>query len=272
MNKIGIISGNGDLPLYIGKNLVKKNYEICFFCIKNFANLNIYKDFENVEIELTSFSKILKLLAEKEIDQIIMVGGISRPSINDITFDFNTLSLIKDYFLESKGDDQLLQAISNFFLKKGFPLFDWKKKCTDLFTSEDNLSHIKPSKYAIKNMHKGLNTFKTIGRADIGQSIIIQNQLILGIESIEGTDELMRRCKKYKKDGDRGILLKLSKYKQDAQLDLPTIGLETVKILFNCNYEGDYKKKNNCIIVEKEKVIDFCNENKLFLSTVKKID
>ena len=272
MNKIGIISGNGDLPLCIGENLIKKNYDVCFFCIKNFANINTYKNFENVEIELTSFSKILKLLTEKKISKIIMVGGISRPSINEITFDLNTLSLIKDYFLESKGDDQLLQTISNFFLKKGFPLFDWKKKCTDLFSSEDNLSNIKPSKYAIQNMHKGLNTFKTVGTADIGQSIIVQNQLILGIESIEGTDELMRRCKNYKKDGDKGILLKLSKYKQDDKLDLPTIGLETVNILLNCNYEGVFIEKDNCVIIEKEKVIEFCNKNKLFLSTVNKID
>jgi DUF1009 family protein len=272
MNKIGIISGNGDLPLCIGKNLINKNYNICFFCIKNFANTDKYENFENVEIELTSFSKILKLLSEKEVSEIIMVGGISRPSINDIIFDFNTLGLIKDYFLESKGDDQLLQIISNFFLKKGFPLFDWKKNCTDLFSSEDNLSHTKPSKYAIKNMHKGLNAFKIVGTADIGQSIIIQNQLILGVESIEGTDELIRRCEIYKKDGDKGILLKLSKYKQDGKLDLPTIGLETVKILFKCNYEGVFIEKNKCVIIEKEKVIKFCNENQLFLSTVKKID
>mgnify|MGYP006145500481 CR=1 FL=1 len=272
MNKIGIISGNGDLPLCIGKNLIKKKYNVQFFCIKNFANTNKYKDFENIEIELTSFSKILKLLTENKINEIIMAGGISRPSINDITFDFNTLGLIKDYFLESKGDDQLLQTISNFFLKKGFPLFDWKKKCTDLFASEDNLSNIKPSKYALKNMYKGLDTFKTVGMADIGQSIIVQNQLILGVESIEGTDELMRRCKAYKKDGDKGILLKLSKYQQDIKLDLPTIGLETFKILFNCNYEGAFIEKDKCVIIEREKVVEFCNENKLFLSTVNKID
>ena len=201
-----------------------------------------------------------------------MVGGISRPSINDIKFDFYTLNLIKNYFLESKGDDQLLQTISNFFLKKGFPLFDWRKTCTDLFASEDNLSKIRPSKYAIKNMNKGLDTFKILGTADLGQSIVVQNQLILGVESIEGADELMIRCKNYKKDGDRGILLKLSKYKQNIKLDLPTIGLDTVKILLNCNYEGVFIEKNNCVIIDKDKIIDFCNQNKLFFSTVKKID
>ena len=64
---------------------------------------------------------------------------------------------------------------------------------------------------------------------DIGQSLIIQNQLILGLECIEGTDELIKRCNNYKKKGDKGILLKLSKYFQHTQLDLPTIGLSDFK-------------------------------------------
>ena len=55
-----------------------------------------------------------------------MAGKIERPSMRDLKFDFTTINLIKDYLLESKGDDQLLKTISNFFSKKGFPIFDWK--------------------------------------------------------------------------------------------------------------------------------------------------
>ena len=65
-------------------------------------------------------------------------------------------------------------------------MFNWKVICTDLFTDEDNLTKIKPSKNAIKNKDKGLNIFKILGNADIGQSLVIQNQLILGVECLEG--------------------------------------------------------------------------------------
>ena len=40
-------------------------------------------------------------------------------------------------------------------------------------------------------MKKGSKIFKIIGKADIGQSLIVQNELILGVECIEGTDELL---------------------------------------------------------------------------------
>ena len=34
MSKIGIISGGGKLPILIGNNLTKKNYDVIFFVIK----------------------------------------------------------------------------------------------------------------------------------------------------------------------------------------------------------------------------------------------
>jgi DUF1009 family protein len=39
--------------------------------------------------------------------------------------------------------------------------------------------------------------------------MIIQNQIVLGLEAVEGTDNLMLRCKDYKKSGDRGNIGKV---------------------------------------------------------------
>ena len=272
MNKIGIIAGQGVLPLLIGKNLISKNYSVYFFCINKYALLSDYINYNHTEIDISSFTSILRSFKDFNIDKIIMAGKISRPSIKDIKFDFNTIGLIKDYYLESKGDDQLLKSISNFCLKKGFPLFNWRSICKELFLLDNLATTNKPSVQAIKNKTKGLEIFKTIGRSDIGQSIIVQNQLILGVESIEGTDELIKRSFEYKRKKDKGILLKLSKYSQHNSLDLPTVGLDTIKNLKKYSYEGLFVEKNKCIILEKEKVIDYCNDNNIFISTVKKID
>ena len=123
----------------------------------------------------------------------------------------------------------------------------------------------------MKNLKKGLDIFNIIGKADIGQSLIVQNEIILGIESAEGTDELIKRCSNYKKSGDLGILLKLSKYNQHNELDLPTIGLKTLVNVKNNNYEGVFVEKNKCVIINKEQVIDYCNQHNLFISSVTKI-
>ena len=38
MIKIGIISGDGNLPLYIGKSLLNKNYDVTFLSLNNKNN------------------------------------------------------------------------------------------------------------------------------------------------------------------------------------------------------------------------------------------
>tara|TARA_Y100000741_G_C18183109_1_gene530188 strand:- start:17 stop:838 length:822 start_codon:yes stop_codon:yes gene_type:complete len=272
MNNIGIITGGGQLPLVIGRSLIKNNFNVKFFCIKKFANINLYKKYDYSIIELNSLSEIIKILKKNNINKIIMVGYVKRPSIKDIKFDLSTLKIIKDFALQSSGDDKLLSIISKFFKKNNFDFLNWKKICTDIFINEDYLTRKKPNKISIHNKNKGLEFFKVIGKADISQSLIIQNQIILGIEAAEGTDQLIIRCNKYKKKGDNGILLKLSKYRQSENMDVPVIGLQTVRNLKKYHYEGVYLEKNKCIIIEKEKVIEFCNLNNLFIAGIDKID
>ena len=97
---------------------------------------------------------------------------------------------------------------------------------------------------------KALSIFKSFGEIDVGQSMIIQNQIVLGLEAAEGTDNLMIRCKDYKKSGDKGILVKFSKYNQSNILDIPTIGTKTLELLIENDYEGVFIEKQNCLIID----------------------
>ena len=270
MNKIGILSGKGHLPIAIGKNLINKEYDVKFFCIEKFYDPKDYRKFNYEVIKLNSLTNIINALKKSNINKIIMAGSVKRPSIKDLKFDLNTFKLIKNYSLQSKGDDKLLSSILLLFEKNGFKILDWKKECKELFSKDVLITKNKPSKKAYLNLKKGLDIFRSLGKVDISQSTIIQNEYILGIEAAEGTDELIRRCATYKKKGDQGILLKLSKYNQNSNLDIPVIGLNTVKLLKKYDYEGVFIDKNKCIILDKNEVIKFCNEKKLFISNVVK--
>ena len=104
-----------------------------------------------------------------------------------------------------------------------------------MFSTETNLTKIKPSKNAILNFKKAKSIYQIYKKIDVGQSMIIQNQLVLGLEAIEGTDELLKRCKEYKRKGDKGILFKFSKKNQSNLIDIPLIGLDTLKNLKKYN-------------------------------------
>ena len=118
MIKIGVLAGGGKLPFLIGKNLLEKKYEVVFFCLENYANLNLYLKYNFVSLPLNSLSLIIQELKIHKINKIIMVGKVTRPSIKDIKFDINTVRVIKKLLLESSGDDKLLSIISNIFCRK----------------------------------------------------------------------------------------------------------------------------------------------------------
>ncbi len=272
MNNIGIIAGGGSLPITIGKNLIKKNFKVVFFVIEEFFNINVYNNFDVQIINLHSAKKIIKSLKYKNIDSIVMAGSIKRPSLTDLSFDLQTLKLAKNLLLNKTGDNDLLVSIKNFFIENGFDYFDWKIHCPELFENADYLTKIKPSKIAQKNLNKALSVFKNFGKLDIGQSMVIQNQIVLGLEAAEGTDNLIKRCQNYKKSGDKGILVKFAKYNQSNIIDIPTIGLKTINLLKKYCYEGLYIEKNNCLIIDKEKTIELANQNNIFISSCNKIE
>ena len=124
MNNIGIIAGGRKLPITIGSNLIKKNFNVFFFVIEEFFNSINYKGLDVTLINLKSAKKIIESLQAKNIDSIIMAGNIKRPSITDLSFDFQTFKLAKDLLLNKTGDNSLLVSIRKYFIDNGFDYFD----------------------------------------------------------------------------------------------------------------------------------------------------
>ena len=80
MIRIGIIAGGGELPLLVGNTLIKKNFSVTFFVIKEFLNENLYSNYETVKISLNSLKEILNHFNRFKIEKIIMIGKVNRPS------------------------------------------------------------------------------------------------------------------------------------------------------------------------------------------------
>ena len=95
---------------------------------------------------------------------------------------------------------------------------------------------------------------------------------MLGLEAAEGTDKLIIRCNDLKKNGDKGVLIKFSKYNQSNILDIPTIGKQTLKLLIENDYEGVFIEKNHCLIIDQDEVINLANTKTYLYLLLKKFD
>ena len=64
----------------------------------------------------------------------------------------------------------------------------------------------------------------------------------------------------------QGILIKLPKNKQDLRMDLPTIGLQTLKDCKKFGVKGIVLKSKKNIFLDKKECIKFANKNNIFIS------
>ena len=72
--------------------------------------------------------------------------------------------------------------------------------------------------------------------------------------------------KKIKKKA--GVLIKFPKKKQDLRVDLPTIGIDTFKDCKKSGLKGVVLKSKQNIILDKNKCVQFANENNMFIKVL----
>ena len=73
-------------------------------------------------------------------------------------------------------------------------------------------------------------TCTQLGIEDKGQACIVSNGKVIALEDINGTDYMLFRSFKDSKDQLKGgLLMKTLKPIQDPRVDLPTVGIDTLK-------------------------------------------
>ena len=93
----------------------------------------------------------------------------------------------------------------------------------------------------------------------------MQHGLVLGVEAVEGTDQLLARCAGLRRDGPGGVLVKLKKPRQERRADLPTIGPATVRAAAEAGLAGIAVHAGNCIIVDRQDVVEAADRRGLFV-------
>ena len=110
----------------------------------------------------------------------------------------------------------------------------------------------------------GITYLNRLNTLDHVQAIIVKDNSILATEDKLGTRKMLSRLRK--KSG--GILIKLPKKKQDLRIDLPTIGLQTLKDCKKYGLKGIVLRSKKNIFLDKTKCITFANKNKIFIKTI----
>jgi hypothetical protein len=259
---IGLFLGEKKLPIEILNKLKKK--KIKYFIIDLTKNNKFKKDKNSFFISIGMFGKILELIHYKKCKKVIFAGNISKPKISSLKLDLKGIYYIPRILKASKlGDAAILKELIKILSEHRINVLKLNFFNPELTLSKGNYTKIKPSKFEILNIKKGINFLNKLNAHNHSQGIVLKNNKVIAKESSKGTQKMIQGIKKIKISS--GMLIKFPKKKQDLRVNLPTIGLETLRDCKQAGIKGIVLKSNENIILDKNKCINFANNNKMFI-------
>ena len=268
--KLGIIAGGGSIPKMLIKHCQQQGKKFFVLAIEGNAEADLIDSSEipHQWIRIGQAGTGFKRFSEEEVQDVVMIGTIRRPSFFDLVPDLRTTAFFAKIGIKSIGDDGVLRALVKEIESEGMSVRGIHEVMPELLAKEGFLTSHKPDKQALEDIRRGLSVATELGRLDVGQAVVVQQGLVLGVEGIEGTDELLRRCGDYRRKGVGGVLVKLRKPQQDMRIDLPTIGIRTIERAHETGLRGVVVHAGNGLIVDEPEVIKLANKYGLFIMGV----
>ena len=264
---ISIIAGKGNFPKIIAENSLIS----LVVCINGLSNPNNFKN-KTIKVSLLEIDKLIEKLNYYKIKKIVFAGKFLRPKLNQNKIDRSSRKLINQ--ISYKGDDVSLNIIKSFFLNKGFEIISPSILLKNNFIKNDIISSKnndeKKIKFLKKSAKNGIKLLNKISNFDIGQSVVLLDKHIIGIEGLEGTNELIRRCgmlyEKYLKHVyEYGpILVKFPKKNQLLDFDMPVIGMDTIKLCSKNKFLGVVVSSYGTLVLDKNEILEFTRSKDIY--------
>jgi DUF1009 family protein len=260
---IGLFFGDSDFPKKILSKIkkLKKKYFIIDFS----ENKKFKKNKNSYSISVGQFGKIINLIKKKKCKKIIFAGKIHKPRLSTIKLDFKGLYYIPKIIKASKlGDAAILKEVINILDKEKIKVISSITFNPELALSKGSYTKLKPDKKDLISINKGIKSLGELNSHNHVQGLVVKNSNIIAKETSKGTKKMLQLMKKSK--NSQSILIKFPKTKQDLRVDLPTIGLDTLKDCKRSGVKGIVLKSKQNIFMDKNKSINFANKNKIFIA------
>ncbi len=266
-HRLGIVAGGGIMPRRLAEAARAQNYDVLILAISGQADPHIVDGFDHSWIDIRAVNNALKILREKGVKDLLLAGKVRRPSFTVLLSDPWAAKFLTKVGLRALGgDDGFLKAfIKELESSEGLRVLGPDQILKDLASPLGCLTSVRPDKEAEEDIQRGITVAQALGRVDVGQSVVVQHGLVLGVEAIEGTAALLERCSQVRREGVGGVLVKISKPGQERRADLPTIGIETVHQAVSAGLKGIAVEANNSLILDRHAVVQAANAAGLFV-------
>lgn len=253
---LGILAGGGELPARLVEACRNQGRDYFILGFEGAVDAELLEGEPHARVRLGAIGDSLHYLHEAGVKELVMAGRLKRPSLATLRPDGTGAKLLarlgKSFF---SGDNSLLTAVISYLEEEGFTVIGADQVLQRLLAPQGLIGRISPNKDAQKDIETGVRIGHAVGELDIGQSVIIQQGYVLGVEAAEGTDELITRCGALKRNVPHGgVLVKIKKPSQERRVDLPTIGVKTVENIAAAGFAGIAVEAGGALILDRQGV------------------
>jgi hypothetical protein len=260
---IGLIFGETNFPIEILKKIKKRHLK--YLIIDLTKNKKFKKDRNSHNVSIGQFGKITNILKDNKCKKVLFAGKVSKPNFSKLKLDLKGIYYISRIIKSSKlGDAAILKEIINILKEEKIRTISSLAYNPELTLKKGTYSNIKANKQDNKDIKKAITTLNKLGKYNFSQGVIVRNRKVVAIEGKGGTEKMLKKCKS-KKFRNEGVLVKFPKKKQDLRIDLPTVGLKTLKQSKSAGLKGVVLKAKKNVFLERMKSIKFANKNNMFL-------
>jgi len=259
VDRIGLIAGNGRFPIIFAESARKKGVEVIAIGINEETSKELEKFVNKIYwLGVGELDKLLKIFREENIRSIVMAGQVKHKLLFDKNIKIDERMQFLLGSLKNKKTDSIIGAVARLLEFKGIKVLSSIIFLSEYLPKKGVLTKQLPDDRVLKDIDFGRKIAKSIAGLDIGQSVVVKDRVVLAVESIEGTDEAIRRAERYGKDGI--VVIKVTKPMQDMRFDVPVIGPDTIKLLQEVKAACIAIEAKKTLIIDKEETLKLADE------------
>ena len=266
--KLGLVAGSGKLPGVLAQSARERGYDVIGFALSDEAVARISPHCEKVHtIYPGQIGRNIKLIRQEGCKEMVFIGKVPKlDMLKQITkLDWTAvreLSKLSDF-----SDDSIQLAIGELCEAHGVRVLTQSEFLRHIFPNVGVLTKRQPTAAEYADVDYGFAVAKEIARLDIGQTVIVQDRIIMAIEAAEGTDHAIKRAVSLA----RGpvCVCKVSKPNQDQRFDIPAVGMNTLEAMFHEKRGGVLAiEANATMVVEQSEMAEFADANGISIVAV----
>ena len=230
MSKYGMIAGNGRFPLLALETARKLGDDVVAIGIREEAAPEIEQLAARCYwISLGELSRLIEILKEEGITEVIMAGQVKHVSIfSSIRPDWRLFKLLAS--LKQKNTDALIGGVAKVLADEGIHLADSTLLLKPLLAGAGALTKRKLSDDEERDIAYGRKIAHALAGVDVGQSVAICERACVAVEAMEGTDAMLRRAASLA-NGKPLRLVKCSHRRGHLLFDVPVAGPGTIAVM-----------------------------------------